>query len=183
MKYECEGNQNSYESSTEYRKIEYSKPEFSWSFSPGGGEATGKSGSHTFTGLTAGAANTLTATVTLYCTQKIYTRQDDQEGGYTPWELSRENTNHRVGVDSAEITVYTKPGSFTGFAGAKKDVLINDVLNSTSISAWNTHCGKYMSWKNQESKYGTIKVTFPTGQLITADWFNSLRTSCGATES
>ena len=58
---------------------------------------------------------------------------------------------------------------------------INEVINSTSAANWNIHCGKYLSWKNQSNKYNSVNITFPSGQLITADWFNSLRTACGAT--
>jgi hypothetical protein len=38
-----------------------------------------------------------------------------------------------------------------------------------------------MSWKNKTAT--TVNIAFPSGQLITADWFNSLRTACGSPSS
>lgn len=164
-----------------YSRYRYRNPVYSWTFSPGSGTATGTSGTKTITGLTAGAATAITATVQITCTEYYYTREDNAEGdGYTPWELEDTDTSYKVKSETATVTVYTRPGTFSGFDGVK-DQLINEVINATSAANWNTHCGKYLSWKNQANKYGTVTVAFPAGQLITATWFNSLRTACGAT--
>lgn len=155
----------------------YRNADYSWTFSPGGGTSSSSSGTKTITGLTQGAANTITATVTLKCDRHYYTRNDDD----TAW-IYEDTDTYTVDTETVTLIVYTRPGVFTGFDGSR-DQLINEVINSTSAANWNTHCGKYLSWKNQASKYGTVTVAFPSGQLITAAWFNSLRTACGATEA
>ena len=156
-------------------RYEYSDPSYSWRFSPGNDSSNKRSGSITISNLTQGAANTISATVTLKCSRDEYKyNAETQKWQYVDTEIVT------VDTETVTLTVYTRPGTFTGFDGSK-DQLIKDVINSTSAANWNTHCGKYLSWKNQANKYNSVNIVFPTGQLITADWFNSLRTACGAT--
>lgn len=162
-----------------YTRYRYRNPVYSWSFSPGG-SASGTSGTKTVSSLTQGAATTISATLTITCNEYYYTREKTEDG-YTPWEHQR-TREYTLKTETASIVVYTRPGVFSEFDGSK-DQLINAVINSTSAANWNTHCGKYLSWKNQANKYGTVTIAFPAGQLITATWFNSLRTACGATET
>lgn len=161
---------------TRYR---YRNPEYSWSFSPGG-SAFGISGTKKISSLAQGTATTISATLTITCDELYYTREKTEDG-YTPWEYQR-TRDYTLKTESASIIVYTRPGTFSGFDG-KQDQLIVDVINATSATNWNTHCGKYLSWKNQANKYGTVNIPLPKEKIITATWFNSLRDACGATET
>ena len=172
--YSCDGElPETDENNAGTRQYRYNTPVYSWTIK--GVSASGKTGSVSLTGLTQGAANTISATVKLTCDRDRYEWDDEKER----WVYDS-TSDYTVDTETTSLTVYTRPGVFTGFDGVK-DQLINDVINSTSAANWNTHCGKYLSWKNQASKYGTVTIAFPSGQLITASWFNSLRTACGAT--
>lgn len=174
--YSCDGTlPETDENNAGTRQYRYNTPSYSWTIK--GVSASGKSGSVSVSGLTQGAANTISATVTLTCDRDKYVWDDEKER----WSYDS-TSNYTVDTETTTLIVYTRPGTFSEFDGSK-DQLINEVINSTSATNWNTHCGKYLSWKNQASKYGTVKVAFPSGQLITATWFNSLRTACEATEA
>jgi hypothetical protein len=45
-------------------------------------------------------------------------------------------------------------------------------LSATKVSNWCAHAGKYLSWKYQENKYGTVNCNVSLGDLITAEWYN-----------
>jgi len=93
--------------------------------------------------------------------EEYYYTREKTEDGYTPWEHQR-TRDYTLKTETASIVVYTRPGVFSEFDGSK-DQLINAVITSTSAANWNTHCGKYLSWKNQASKYGTVTIAFPAG--------------------
>lgn len=160
---------------------------YTWNFTPGGNLVT-KTASSTksFTNLTQGAANVITATLYITCTRRYWYREwNEEKNAWGSWkeDKNEKEDDYPVGNKSGysvSITIYTKPGTFSKFDGIK-DQLINEVINSESAAAWNTHCSAYMSWKNKSAQ--SVNITFPSGQLITAEWFNSLRTACGSPES
>lgn len=190
FKYECTGAslpENSDYDSDDDEKVTYEDLTYEWTFTPGGKTVTEESsGTKYVENLTQGAANTISANLLITCTKRFWYREWDEEE--EEWSLWKEDRNEKiddyiVGKKegySTTITIYTKPGDFKDFDG-QVDQLINDVINATSAGKWNAHCSAYLSWKNKTAK--TVNIAFPSGQLITADWFNSLRTACGSPES
>jgi hypothetical protein len=95
-------------------KYEYYSPNYVWSFTPGG-KASGAEGTITIEGLAAGTAKTITATLTLYCKRDVYVEDEDGEWVYD----YTEKDEYKVDTEKdLEITIYTRPGTFTWFDGA-----------------------------------------------------------------
>lgn len=182
--YSCTGHEKPSDStvtSSSSRKTEYTNYSLKWTFTPGSSTSSNASGTITISGLATGSAVTITGSLTVSYYKKVSTRTyNEEKKEWNSWKTDYEDSKTITLTDSDTVTVYTRPGTFTGFDG-KKDQLINDVINSTSAANWNAHCSKYLSWKNQTAT--TINIAFPSGQLITADWFNSLRTACGSPDT
>ena len=73
----------------------------------------------------------------------------------------------------ATLTVYTHPGTFEGYNFSSGTIIQStEGLSATKVSNWCTHAGKYLSWKYQENKYGTVNCNVNSSDLITAEWYN-----------
>lgn len=176
--------------------IKYSNTVWSWTFSDGGSAST-KEPTHTFTGLTAAASNTVRGTLTVKCTQtktiktttttteKVEAGKDDagntiyEDKETTKTETKTEtNSNYSLGSASDSLTVYTQPSSFS-FGCSAGDY----IADYATASKWNQladQVGKYKSWRNQSSQYSSysyLKVN--SGDWITAKIYNDMASVCG----
>lgn len=82
---------------------------------------------------------------------------------------------------SASATVYTRPGIFSDYDFAENAIIENDDgLTAEKVSDWCTHCGKFLSWKNQSDKYSDAEnCKVSQGDWITATWYNTCAELCG----
>ena len=99
-----------------------------------------------------------------------------------------------LGYDTSEITtevfdtVYTRPGIFSDYNFIKDVTIITskeDGLSVERVDRWCNHCGKYLSWKEQEDKYSAAdfcKIIVEEDSLspfISAEWYNQCGELCG----
>ena len=178
--------------------ISYKDISYSWSFG-----ASGRTGSYTSGGLTAGSSNQIFATVTVSCTRVVtnytqnYTREwidevtDDEGKVVTPghwgsWQASggvsssSSQSSYSLGSASASLTVYTKPSTFAWGAGVAKGQTIQQ-SSGLSASKWNelvTKTEQRRNWINQSgtASYSTLKVK--SGDLVTASLYNRMAQAC-----
>ena len=166
-------------SESETQKIEYSNLSYSWTFEPSGGSTSDSS--RTFTGLTIGSANTLTAKATATCTKTVSTKTEDPETGESSWSSS--SSTYTIGTDSDSITVYTRPGLFTDYNFTENTIIQSSAgLTAQKVENWCKHCGKYLSWKQQQNNYNiALTSTYKrnSGDIITAEWYNDCGIICG----
>ena len=95
-----------------YSKYTYRGLTYSWTFSPGGSTASNASGTKTITGLTAGAATTITGKVKVTCTCKYYSRT--KNGDSYNWNRGKEvEVNELTNEDIKSATaVFGKHGNY-----------------------------------------------------------------------
>ena len=175
-----------------YSKYIYEDLTYSWTFSPGDSTASNASGTKKITGLTAGAATTITGTVKVTCTCEYYTRTKNKDGSYTDWEYE-DSFTHNIKTESDSVTVYTRPGTFAKFSNISigdiiqinrdekdsKNNPLKEGLSAKRVNEWCDHCNKYLSWKNQATSTAANNCKVETGDLITADWYNKCARTCG----
>lgn len=162
--------------------ISYSNTVWSWSFSDGG-RSSSKEPTHTFTGLTAGKANTCRGTLSARCTRTV-TRtswRTDSEGKKTTTGPTSNSTSYNLGSASDSITVYTKPAAFYWGAGVSQGSTIQ-ASNALTAASWNTlvtRVEERANWINQKSgaSYSSAKVN--PGDLVTAAVYNVLARALG----
>ena len=184
-------------SDTSYYLYSYSGLTYSWEFSDGGSSSSA-SGAHTFTGLSLGTNNILSATVTVSCTQSTtyyaYVSEPDldkpildEEGNPTGqyeekwyWTSAFQgNSSYSLGSATASITIYTQPSKFSLY-DFKEHTRIQDNLTVEVVTAWCEQCGKYLSWLNQTNRYDAANHLIPNSKdVITADWYNACSKLCG----
>lgn len=93
---------------------------------------------------------------------KGFPQQEEWDSGWT--ESDTKNISYNI---------YTPPTAFTDYNFSKDTIIQSgEGLSATKVSKWCTHAGKYLSWKYQENKYGTVKCNVSSGDLITAEWYN-----------
>ena len=175
---------------TKTLRISYSKLSYSWTFSDGG-SASGSSGNHTFTNLFKGAEVTLKASVKVTCTKTVSTRhwidsgyykdKKDDEGNVigqewvdtSHWSEWSATTSNLSATGSASQKANTHPGVCSAFGSIVAGQIIQIALTPAKVSAWCTHCGKWLSWKYQTNKYSDANIckVLPKS-LITANWYN-----------
>ncbi len=172
--------------------ISYSNTVWSWSFSDGG-TSSSKEPTHTFTGLTAGRANTVRGTLSARCTKTTTVTRwsthreevgKDEEGNpiyedvTTTTGPTTSRTTVSLGSASDSVTVYTQP---TGFSfGCSPGDYIADYATAANWNELADQVGKYKSWRNQSSQYSSydyLKVS--SGDWITASIYNSMASACG----
>lgn len=174
--------------------------EYSWSFG-----STRASGIYTFTGLSTGALNTISATVTVTCkkTTTHWLRTDVRTrtagkpgtpasgdtpavpatppGAWTDWVEGTESHGLArtetlpVGERTYRLDVYTKPGYWTGFANIKVDAIIEDTLLGSEWDSLGRQASKYRNWENQRDM--GISVSRGTG-WVTAALYNEMAEAC-----
>ena len=78
--------------------------------------------------------------------------------------------------------VYTPPTVFTDY-NFSSDTIIqsSEGLSASKVSNWCTHAGKYLSWRDQKDKYGTVNCNVSSGDLITAEWYNKCAAAVDST--
>lgn len=169
--------------STDTKKVSYSALSYSWTFSDGG-TASSSSGSHTFTGLSKGVEVTLSASVKVTCTKTVSTRywitsskpdpdKPGEEIDTSHWSDWSTTTSSLSATGSASQKANTHPGVCSAFASIAAGQTIEIALTPGKVSAWCTHCGKWLSWKYQVNKYSDANTcTVSPKSLITADWYN-----------
>lgn len=160
----------------------YSNTVWSWSFSDGG-RSSSKELTHTFTGLTAGKANTCKGTLSAKCTKKVTKTSwsTDKEGKKTTVGPTTTTVTYDLGSASDSVTVYTKPAAFYWGAGVAKDSTIQ-ASNALTAASWNTlvtRVEERANWINQKSgaSYSSAKVS--SGDLVTAAVYNVLARTLG----
>ena len=162
-----------------YSKYTYRGLTYSWTFSPGGSTASNASGTKTITGLTAGAATTITGKVKVTCTCKYYSRTKNEDGSYTDWKYE-DSFTYTIKTESDSVTVYTRPGTFTKFSNIEAEkTYISDILTAENVDAWCNHCNKYLSWKNQTTSTAANNCKVKLNDFITAAWYNKCAETCG----
>lgn len=162
-----------------YSKYTYTGLAYSWTFSPGGSTASYRSGTKSITGLTAGAATTITGRVTVTCTCHYYTRTKKEDGSFTGWEYT-DSFTVTIKTESDSVTVYTRPGTFTKFSNITAGTTyISDILTAENVTAWCNHCNKYLSWKNQTTSTAANACKVNKNDFITATWYNKCAETCG----
>lgn len=162
--------------------ISYSNTVWSWSFNDGG-RSSSKEPTHTFTGLTAGKANTCRGTLSARCTRTV-TRtswKTDSEGKKTITGPTSNSTSYNLGSASDSIIVYTKPAAFYWGAGVSQGSTIQ-ISNALTAASWNTlvtRVEERVNWINQKSgtSYSSAKVS--SGDLVTAATYNVLARALG----
>lgn len=179
--------------------ISYSNTVWSWSFSDGGSAST-KQPTHTFSGLSAGSANTCRGTLSVKCTktttktswktttEKVQVGEDDNgkpiyEDKETTTITGPTTTTATVSLGSASdsVTVYTKPAAFDWGSGVASGNIIQ-VSAGLSASKWNTLVARTeqrTNWENQSggASYSGAKVS--SGELIKASKYNILANALG----
>jgi hypothetical protein len=129
--------QNSGGGDDDSTKTVYSDIKYAWSFSPDKGTFSSSSGNRSFSKLTAGAKNTLTAEIKVTCTKTSSTRtwiessekKTDENGqeievDTSHWsEWSSTSETYTIGTGSASIDVYTRPGDFSEFDFTKDTII------------------------------------------------------------
>lgn len=178
-------------------EISYGELKYSWSFSPGGGNDSGSSVTHTYTGLSAGAPRTLSASVSVSCektivviswvttTEKVQTGTDSEgKPVYTDKEVlktsdpSTTNVTVDIGSASNSVTVYTRPYSWS-WSSISSGAVIQQTLYASEWNDLIEQCRRYKQW-SQQSAFVTVNVpTVSSGDLITADLYNSMAAACG----
>lgn len=169
--------------STDSQIVSYGSLSYSWTFSDGE-SASGSSGNHTFTGLSKGVEVTLSASVTVTCTKTVFTRQwiissepdpDDpsKEIDTSHWSEWSATASNLSATGSVSQKANTHPGVCSAFESIVAGQIIQIALTPAKVSAWCTHCGKWLSWKYQTNKYSDANIckVLPKS-LITANWYN-----------
>lgn len=185
---------------TDTLQISYSKLSYTWTFSSGG-SSSGSSGSHTFTGLSKGAEVTLKASVKVTCTKTVSTRHwiddghnedvTDAEGNVigqewidtSHWSDWSSTTSNLSAASSVSQKANTHPGTCSAFKSIATGQIIEIDLTPAKVSAWCTHCGKWLSWKYQANKYSdanNCKVS--PKDWVTASWYNLCVTTAEASD-
>ena len=183
----------------------------SWYFSPSGQTSSSSSGTITITGLTAGAANTITGSLSAggsstqrrdtYRYRAVDNAYDEvslyayvpEFGGYINFPTSSEVVDGSTttisssggGDYSDSITVYTRPGTFSDY-NFQQDQTIQDSsgLTATKANNWVSHCNKCSHWYNQNANNTTTSTCSATsGALITAAWYNACVDAINSTKS
>lgn len=177
--------------------ISYGDLNYSWSF----GE-TGQTGTHTFTGLNSGTSNTCSGTVTVTCqkTTTTETRTDTRTRSYTPpkegekegtygswssWSSGTPSSSSSsetvtIGTASASRIVYTKPSTFSWSGDISEDKTIELNLKASDWNILVTKAEQKNNWRNQSSGTNYSGDEVDSGDLITANKYNSLAQHCGA---
>ena len=87
---------------------------------------------------------------------------------------STSSPNSCKATNSNSVTVYTRPGTFSGF-DFTKDTTIQEAINglsATKVGNWVSHCNKYSHWYNQNGTDTANGCKVSSGDLITANWYN-----------
>lgn len=179
--------------------ISYSNTVWSWTFSDGGTAST-KEPTHTFSGLSAGAANTCRGTLSVKCTKTTTTTSwsttttsvatGKDENGNTIYEEKETKTTTgpttttttvSLGSASDSVVVYTKPAAFDWGSGVASDKTIQ-VSAGLSASKWNTlvtRTEQRTNWKNQSGGASYSGANVSSGELIKASKYNILANALG----
>lgn len=162
-----------------YDYYTYGGLSYSWTFSPGDSTASNASGTKSITGLTAGAATTITGSVRVTCTRYHYIRTKKDDNSFTDWVYEGSST-HTIKIESDSVTVYTRPGTFTKFSNITAGTTyISDILTTENVDAWCSHCNKYLSWKKQTDSTAANSCKVNKNDFITAAWYNKCAETCG----
>ena len=176
--------------------ISYSNTIWSWSFSDGG-SASIKEPTYTFTGLSAGASNTVRGTLSVKCTKTTVKKSwsttttkveigkdengnpiyEDKETTTTTGPTTTAET-FNLGSASSSVTVYTQPTAWS--FGCSAGQYIADYATAANWNRLADQVGKYKSWRNQSGQYSSydyLKVL--PGDWITATIYNSMASVCG----
>ena len=184
----------------------YSELGYSWSFSGGGSgtsssgshtfQSLNQGSANTLTAsVEVSCLETFTTTTTTYTWEdngdwvEKDTGQKDENGNPIKekvWEedwvlVSESNTTVKQEIieasGTASATVYTRPGIFTYYNFTSGTIIESqEGLTALKVDNWCSHCGKYLSWLNQNNSYSAAddcKVS--SGDLITTEWINKCR--------
>ena len=76
-------------------------------------------------------------------------------------------------TEDISYNIYTPPTAFTDYNfSSGTTIQSKEGLSASKVSNWCTHAGKYLSWRDQDNKYGTVNCNVSSGDLITAEWYN-----------
>lgn len=170
--------------------ISYSNRVWSWSFSDGS-KASTQNPTHTFTGLTAGRANTCRASLSVTCT-KTTTKTSwtttttigsdgKEQKTKTTTGPTTTTTTQSLGSASGSITVYTKPTAFYWGAGVAQGQTIQ-ASNALTAASWNTlvtRVEERTNWIKQKSGANYSSAEVSSGDLVTAAVYNVLARALG----
>ena len=185
----------------------YGNLTYEWSFSSGN-SATGSSTTHSYTGLSTGTSNRVTATVIAYSqvTRSSYSGTQSRSrdwidppppaegespgqghwGSWSSWSPSldslKNESTRKEEIDRAtgSLTVYTQPAQFSWSRTISRGQTIQTNLTASDWNALVTTAEKRTNWKNQSggTSYSGDKVS--KGDLLTASKYNSLAGHCGS---
>lgn len=78
-----------------------------------------------------------------------------------------------------QITVYTKPGYWTGFSRIRPDATIQEALIGSEWDSLGRQASKYQNWKNQRDMQISVSSYTSDGGWVTASLYNEMAQACG----
>ena len=163
--------------------ISYSDLSYLWRFSPGDGMGFGESISFIYGGLIAGSRVALSASVSVSCEKTVTviswtTTKDDDDNEITTTSDPQETTTIvDIGTASNSVIVYTKPNSWS-WSSVDRGSIIQETLYASEWNDLIEQCRKYRQWEQQSSVFINVP-TVQSGDLITAELYNSMAAACG----
>lgn len=101
------------------------------------------------------------------------------DGYWGPWLLGTEYTSSSASTittqkTSNSITVYTRPGIFSDYGFSIDTIICSSAgLTAKKVENWVTHCNNLSHWYNQNTINTADGCIVSSGDLITADWYNT----------